>query len=48
LTYYRQRDGIVKSVRGLICRRAGSHPDCMIGVNPAKSRLAARFGRIRT
>jgi hypothetical protein len=24
MTYYRQRDGIVKSVGGLICRRFGS------------------------
>jgi hypothetical protein len=48
LTYYRQRDGIVKSVPGLIRLAAGAHPDCMIGANTAKSGLAARFGRIRT
>src|SRR6202034_4179672 len=30
LTYYRQRDGIVKRFAGLIRRRSGSRPDCMI------------------
>jgi hypothetical protein len=43
LTYYRQRDGIVKSVGGLIRRRSGSRPDCMIGVKTVKPGLAAAF-----
>ena len=48
LTYYRQRDGIVKSVGGLIRGCAGPHPDCMIAANTAKSSRAALFGCLRT
>jgi hypothetical protein len=45
MTYYRQRDGIVKSVGGLIRRGSGSKPDCMTGVKTAKPGLTALFGR---
>ena len=45
MTYYRQRDGIVKSVGGLIRRGFGSKPDCMTGVKTAKPGLTAPFGR---
>jgi hypothetical protein len=36
MTYYRQRDGIVKSVGGLIRRRRGSGLDCVTAVKTAK------------
>jgi hypothetical protein len=36
LTYYRQRDGIVKSIGGLIRGPPRPHPDCLIGVKTAK------------
>jgi hypothetical protein len=38
LTYYRQRDGIVKGVGDLIRRWPGPLPDCMIGPKTAKPR----------
>ena len=41
MTYYRQRDGIVKSVGGLIRPGSGSRPDCMTGVKTAKPGPAA-------
>src|SRR6202011_4049482 len=47
LTYYRQRDGIVKSVERLIRRPGMVRPDCAIRVKAAKSGLAAGSGRIR-
>jgi hypothetical protein len=37
LTYYRQRDGIVKGVEDLIRGCAAAHPHCMIAANAAKS-----------
>ena len=48
MTYYRQRDGIVKSVGGLIRHPAGSHPDCKVGPKTAKRggrHFSAAFGR---
>jgi hypothetical protein len=48
LTYYRQRDGIVKSVERLIRRPGVVGPDCAIRVKAAKSgwrRVPAAYGR---
>jgi hypothetical protein len=44
LTYYMQRDGIVKSIGGLIRRRAELRPHCVVGLNTAKPGLGAAFG----
>ena len=48
LAYYRQRDGIVKSVPGLIRWCRCSAPICIRAVKAAKSDLQAPFSRWRT
>ena len=43
--YYRQRDGIVKSVPGLIPLLSPFRPDCIMAVKTAKRAGQASFGR---